>query len=194
MLIAIILLICIATSVSPTQEVRDNKVWSLNINIDYCGVKVIDSKFAEYNYETGELTNIRKFNVRNSIIQWGWIEQEGIKLKEYTSADLITEMGQQIYFMEIIGYTDEEIPSWVYHRYWISPFGLGSKPMPPAPMRYMPDGEWNEDDQAMLVRWFRRYHSWTSPSIWKSIRQLSWKFDARDTVNIIIGTKKCLNA
>lgn len=192
--LVIFLFNCSAAGQNP---VRENRVWALKLNIEYCGVVPVAARSTIWDYEdgAGELSPI---NANTSIYQWSWIKDPEILDNNYTAMDIISEMADnKIYLLQIIARivgsgtpTTDDI--FIELNYWISPVGINTQPIKPVPLRQFVDGVWNADDQKLLVNWFIDNHRFSNSKIWRDVSKLSYKFDARTTIEINIGNGSCI--
>lgn len=181
------------------NEVRENRVWSLTLNIKYCGLIPVTARVSIWNQETLSSSITTPINAIRSIYQWSWEKDPEIDSINYRAIDIISEMGENKIFLlqvltKVVGTgTATSDDKFITLTYWISPIGLNTVPIPPAPLRQFVEGNWNADDVKIFTNWFIANHRFSNKNIWRDVNKIRYKLDAGSEVNINVGTGSCID-
>lgn len=171
----------------PAQhEVRMNRVWSLRLNVETCGLTIVNAQRAEVD-EEGNVSSWRKGRRDFNIFQWSQkLPKDGL----YTTGDLLADFGQTRKLLKLSGVTKS---GGFVKVFWISPVGASDVRIPKPPLRDSRFSRkvWNVDEKLALDNWISRNHKWGAEAWYRSFSVLGWKFDGGAEASIRLEAKEC---
>ena len=172
------------------HDVRTNRVWTLHILFQACGVTLTRGYIADINAE-GDVSNWRDVPADRIFIQW--TKEVPVGPTTYGIGDLLADYGQEIHLIRVLGYVGT--PDHGFAKLmWVSPAGISFERIPRAPIRdsRYDRGKWNEDEMLALSNWITRHHQWANEKWLTEFQGLLWRMDKRVEVPMKIKTPGCM--
>ncbi len=170
---------------------RQNRVWSLRIAFNVCGVEIDSARMARIE-SNGDLGSWQQVNPQMTIIQWShFLPLEfGDRTATYGIFDLLADFGQTRYVLHLIGHS--ETKEGIFTKIlWVSPVGLSMEPIAKAPLRdSRSTAKWSAEDAPEMLKWIDG-HTWSRNIFFREFKVLLRKTDKKLDLPVRFATKDC---
>ena len=172
-----------------SQEARTNRVWSIRLSIESCGIQITSARLAQVG-PNGTLSSWRHINKELFILQWSRDFAAEIASDEtagYELHDLLVDYAQTRYIIHLIGVGDSG--KRLNKMFWASPVGVSEERIPPAPGRDR-SKSWTEKELSALNTWYQ-LHTISSEYWFREFSVLAHKSDKKLDLVIKITGSTC---
>ena len=182
-------LLCSFTGNVRSQEARTNRVWSIRLSIEACGIQITSARLAQIGPD-GTLSEWRYINKDFLILQWSRdfaAEIESEEDTDYGLHDLLVDYAQTRYILHLIGVGDSG--KHFTKMFWTSPVGVSEERIPPAPIRDRSKA-WTVESFDELSSWYH-LHTISSENWFREFSVLAHKSDKKLDLVIKIRGSAC---
>lgn len=171
------------------HDMRKNRVWSLWISFNFCGLQIDTARLAKISDE--DVTTWGLVNPELIIIQWNHelSFEPGQNQEGYGLYDLLADYGQKLYLIQIIGHGIESGKTFS-KVFWLSPAGLSDSPLSRAPLRERRSEAWTDSETEELLAWYKT-HVWGHGKFFRNFKALLKRPDKKLDIEVKIATKDC---